>query len=84
MKVYVVFTVARQIEGEYVFVKADRAFPTQQAAEELMHVLKAQYTKDGKAIPVAMNTEHGEVVCFCEIGAAEVELEKENDGNNNE
>jgi hypothetical protein len=76
MNIYIVFTVARQVEGEYVFVKTERAFATQEKANELMHVLKAQYSKDGKAVPITLSTEHGEVVCLCEIGAAEVELEQ--------
>lgn len=76
MKIYIVFTIARQIEGEYVFVKTERAFHTQEQANDLLHVLKAQYAKDGKAIPVNIATEHGDVVCFCETGAAEVELDE--------
>ncbi|RDJ35247.1 MAG: hypothetical protein DWQ19_10560 [Crenarchaeota archaeon] len=75
MTIFVVFTVARMIDGEYVFVKSERAFKTKEKADELLHVLKAQYVKDGKAVPINMQTEHGEVSCLCEIGAAEVELE---------
>ncbi len=77
MKIYVVFSVARMIDGEYVFVKVEQAFEDQEKANELMHVLKAQYVKDGKFAPITLKTEHGEVACHCEIGATEVELELE-------
>jgi len=84
MKIYVVFTIARMIQGEWIFVKTERAFEKEEAANDLMHVLKAQYTKDGKAVPITIQAEQGEVSCFCEIGAAEVELELEKKKENNE
>jgi len=69
-------SVARQIHGEWVFVQTQRAFETEEKANDFLYVLKAQYTKDGNAVPVTLKTEHGEVSCHCELGVFEVELEK--------
>ena len=69
-------TVARQIHGEYVFIRSNKAFHTEVEANDLLYVLKAQYAKDGKAVPITLTTEHGEVPCHCEIGVFEVDLEE--------
>jgi uncharacterized membrane protein len=74
--IFCVLTVARQIHGEYILIKTERAFTTQEKANELLYVLKAQYTKDGKAVPITVTTEHGEIACHCEIGVFEVDLEE--------
>ena len=74
--IFLVLTVARQIDGEYIFIKTERGFKTQEKADELMQTLKSQYTtSDGKAAPVTLMTPHGEVPCHCEIGVFEVKIE---------
>ncbi len=54
---------------------------TAKQRDELLHVLKAQYTKDDKAVPITLTTEHGEISCHCEIGVFEVELETNKEKN---
>ena len=64
--VFVVLSIARQIDGEYIFVKSEKAFRTPQKANELLQILKGQYTKDGQLLPVNLMTPHGEVQChYC-------------------
>lgn len=76
MNIHCVLTVARMIDGEYIFIKTERAFKESSKANDLMQVLKSQYTsKEGKTIPVVLMTPHGEVSCHCEIGVFEVNLE---------
>jgi len=75
-KIFVVYSLARMIHGEWVFVKSERAFENEAAAKDFAYVLKAQYSKDGNAIPINLQTEHGEVACFMEVGVAETDLEK--------
>lgn len=76
MKTFVVMTVARQIEGEYILVKPEQGFVQASKADELMKKLKSQYvTPEGKQIPITLTTNHGPVNCHCEIGAFEIEVD---------
>ena len=76
--VFAVITVARQIEGEYVFIKTEKAFRQASKADELLKKLKAQYsTPEGKIIPQKVQTPTGEAECFCEVGAFELELDSD-------
>lgn len=75
-KVFAVITVARQLEGEYVFIKTEKAFTSAKKADELLKKLKAQYvTADGKFNPQLIETAQGKATCQCEVGAFEIELE---------
>lgn len=75
-KVYAVITVARQVEGEYVFIKTEKAFKSAAKADALLKVLKNQYTTpDGKWRPQQVSTPQGEAVCMCEVGAFELEVD---------
>lgn len=76
--VFAVITVARQLEGEYVFIKTEKAFRQASKADELLKKLKAQYsTSDGKVIPQLISTPNGNAECFCEVGVFELELNNE-------
>lgn len=76
-KVFAVITVARQIEGEYVFIRTEKAFSSAQKADALLRELKQQYlTPDGKIKPINLATPYGDAQCFCEVGAFEIELEE--------
>jgi len=75
MDMHVVLMVARQVEGEYVLIRSQQAFKDKVKAEALMQSLKSQYNKDGKQVPVTLTTPHGDVLCYCEIGVFEVNLE---------
>lgn len=74
--VFAVITVARQVEGEYVFIKTEKAFGSAKKADSLLQKLKSQYTTpDGKVNVVNIATPQGDAECFCEVGAFEIELE---------
>jgi len=76
MKVFVVITISRQIEGEYVFIKTEKAFTRASKAEELAKKLKSNFVdSEGKIKPVRIATSDGEAVCMGEIGIFDVELE---------
>lgn len=75
-KLFAVVTVARQVEGEYVFVKTERAFKSAHKADALLKGLKMQYvTPDGKWKPQQVSTPHGDAVCMCEAGVFEIEVD---------
>jgi len=76
-KVFAVITVARQVEGEYVFIKTEKAFKSAQKADELLKSLKAQYVNpDGKWKPQQVSTPQGDAVCMCEAGVFEIEVDE--------
>lgn len=74
--IYAVFLVARQINGEYVFVKFEKAFKNSTKAGECLQNLKSQYTKDGQNVPVKIMTQNGEVDCMCEVGIFDITVEE--------
>lgn len=76
-KIFAVITVARQIEGEYVFIKTERAFKSAKKADESLKALKAQYaTPEGKWKPQQVSTPQGDAVCMCEAGVFEIEVDE--------
>lgn len=75
-KIFAVITVARQVEGEYVFIRTEKAFKSAQKADALLKVLKNQYaTPDGKWRPQQVSTPQGDAVCMCEVGVFEIEVD---------
>jgi hypothetical protein len=62
--------VARQVQGEYVLVRTEKAFKEAVLAEALANKLKNNYVK-----AVNLSTPHGNVECMCECGVFEIELE---------
>jgi glyoxylate utilization-related uncharacterized protein len=79
-KLYAVITVARQIDGEYVFIKTEKAFESAQKADNLLKTLKNNYvTSEGKWKPQLISTAQGEATCQCEVGVFELELEENNE-----
>jgi glyoxylate utilization-related uncharacterized protein len=77
-KIYAVITVARQVEGEYVFIKTEKAFKSAQKADVLLKTLKDQYvTQDGKWKPQIISTGQGDATCQCEVGVFEIEVDME-------
>lgn len=75
-KIFAVITVARQVEGEYVFIKTERAFKSAKKADDMLRGLKMQYvTPDGKWKPQQVSTPQGEAVCMCEAGVFEIEVD---------
>jgi len=82
MKIFAVITVARQINGEYVFVKTDKGFKQAKNADARLKELKAEYTLDGRAKPMTISTPQGQADCLCEAGVFEIEIDdpKEDNG----
>lgn len=77
MSLYAVITVARQIDGEYVFIKTEKAFKSAKKADDLLRFLKKQYVdEEGKWKPQKVVTPQGEANCQCEVGVFEIEIEE--------
>lgn len=70
MKVFAVVLVARQIEGEYIAIRAEKAFTQASRADAFMQEIKQQYQNK----PMKVSTPHGELECRVEVGAFELEI----------
>jgi len=72
-QMFVVTVVARQIEGEYIFVRQEKVFHHMSNAEAYAKTLKKQFcTPDGKTVPQNITTPHGNAECSCDVGVFEV------------
>lgn len=77
-KIYAAISVCRQVEGEYVFIKTDKAFKSAQKADSFIKSMKGQFvTEDGKWKPQVVSTAQGDATCQCEAGIFELELDEE-------
>jgi hypothetical protein len=75
-KIFAVITVSRQISGEYVFVRADKAFTKASKADAYVKQLAASLIgPDGKPITQAVTTPQGQAICHTEVGAFELSIE---------
>jgi hypothetical protein len=75
--IHVVITVARQIEGEIIMIRVEKAFRDPGKASAFAKEMQATYVeKQGQQKPVTLTTQEGQSVdCFCEIGVFDIELE---------
>jgi hypothetical protein len=69
MKVFAVLSVARQVEGEYVVVKVEKAFLQASRADEYAKNIARAYTE-------TINTASGPIRCVCERGVFEIDVEE--------
>lgn len=70
MKIFAIVSVARQVDGEYVVVKAEKAFKQASKADAYAVGLAKRYTE---SIP----TPSGPMACLCERGIFEMDLDEE-------
>jgi hypothetical protein len=68
MKAFAVISVARQVDGEYVVVKVEKAFKSATKAEDFTRNLSRQYTE-------SIATPAGPMQCVCERGVFEIDVE---------
>lgn len=69
MKVFAIFSVARQVDGEYVIVKAEKAFTKASSADEYLKTLAKNYTE-------TIQTPTANIQCVCERGVFELDVEE--------
>ena len=69
MKVFIIATLAREIDGEYCFLKIDKGFTSANAAESFYNSTKLQFTE---LIP----TQNGDINCLCQRGIFEVDIQE--------
>jgi hypothetical protein len=67
MKIFVVFKVARQLQGEYVMVQTIGAFKSATDAQKAAD-------REPSGVQELVPSPEGNVECFCEVGIHEVEV----------
>ncbi len=76
MKLFVVVSVARQVEGEYIAIRAEKGFAKEEKAHVYLKELKKTFVTDSGSPKITkLSTPQGEMECMCEAGAFEVEIE---------
>jgi len=70
MKVFVVMSIARQVDGEWCVLKAEKAFTQASKADEYAKGLAKRYTE---SIP----TPSGPMACICERGVFDLDVDEE-------
>lgn len=69
MKAFAIISVARQVEGEYVVVKVEKAFAKASKADEYAKKLASTYAE-------TIQTASGPIPCVCERGVFEINVEE--------
>jgi hypothetical protein len=75
MTLFVVITLAHQVEGEIILIKTEKAFTKAGKADELVKKLNNDFRDGDKFKTMKMTTEYGEIDCKCTAGAFDIELE---------
>lgn len=70
MKIYVIANVARQINGEFIFVRIEKAFKESKKAEDYLKSVEVYY-KD-----LVQNSSGFSIECMCSRGIFDVEVEE--------
>ena len=68
-KVFCIISVARQVDGEYVVVKIEKAFTQASKADEYAKGLAVRYAE-------SISTPSGIIACVCERGVFEIDVDE--------
>ena len=74
-EIFVVMTLARQLEGDFVFLQSNKAFKTASKADALVKKLTQDYQTNGKYKPKKLTTDSGNATCYLTAGAFTMEIE---------
>ena len=76
MKVYFVMMLCRQVQGEYIFLRAEKAFSEAAPCEAHLQKMKRDLVNsDGSPKIVRLSTPNGQADCICEVGPFELDIE---------
>ena len=73
-RIFVVLSLARQIDGEFVLNRVESAFKEPKEAEDFAKQLNDKFCPLGKFNPQKLKTEHGDIDCYIIAAAHETEL----------
>lgn len=69
MKIFAVMSVARQVDGDYVMIKPEKAFKEASKADAYAQGVAKRYAE-------SIQTPTGPIACVCERGVFELEVEE--------
>jgi len=69
MKVFAIISIARQVDGEYVVCKVEKAYKTAGKADEESKKLARNYAE-------TIVTPSGSIQCVCERGVFEIDVDE--------
>ena len=76
-KVFVVMSVSRQILGDYVFVRAEKAYKQASKADACVRQMaSALVGLDGRPMAVSVSTPQGQAQCYSEVSVFELAIEE--------
>lgn len=75
-KIFCVISIARQIDGEYILIRAEKGYSDPKKATDKLCELKENFQKNNKNNVFTINTPQGDVDCFCEFGVFDLEIEE--------
>ena len=70
MKIFAIVSIARQVDGEYVVLKVEKAFRKASKADEYAKNLARKYAE-------SISTPNGPMACVCERGIFEIDVDDE-------
>jgi hypothetical protein len=73
MKAFIAITVARQIEGDMIFIKVEKAHKKATEIDKFVEEHAKQFVE-------TMSTEFGPVECQCTRSSMEIDIEGDEDG----
>jgi hypothetical protein len=73
MKAFIAITVARQVEGDMIFIKVEKAHTKATAIDAFV-------AKHAKQFVETMTTEFGPMECQCTRSSMEIDIEGDEDG----
>lgn len=76
MDIWVLISVARQIDGDFVLVKVEKACQTEDKAKEILAQLQKDYMEpNGSPKKIKITTEYGEVACQIVLSVMKTNIE---------
>ncbi len=74
-KIYIVITVARQVEGDFIVLRTEKGFKQASDADALVAKLTNDYkTADDKLKLFNISSGGQSIECYCSVGKFEVEV----------
>ena len=77
MDVHVIYTIARQVNGDTVFVRGEGGYTDMDEAEKKRKALMATYSNNGQWVPIELdtNTAEGTTTCMCLAGGFTIKVD---------
>ena len=77
MTIHAIISICRQVDGEYIFVRAEKGFKDEAKAALFLSKKRSELMSlDGKQKTFKISTPSGEAECMMEMGVFELEIDE--------